>query len=93
MALRLLGATPRAVVRTNDWAREVRNRARAGLVLLLDENPRQFIPAAAEMTLLLGGRLRGDFACAQLFTAVRQASDDVRLQLAASEGHCVGSAS
>jgi HEAT repeat protein len=80
---------PFLLVRTNDWAREVRNRARAGLVQLLDENPRLFVPAAAEMTLLLGGRLRGGFACAQLFTAIRQAPDGVRLQLAASEDRAV----
>jgi len=80
---------PFLLVRTNDWVREVRNLARVGLVGLLDDDPRQFVPAAAETTLLLGGRARGGFACTQLFAAIRQAPDNLWRQLAASEDRAV----
>jgi HEAT repeat protein len=80
---------PFLLVRTNDWVREVRNPARAGLVGLLDDDPARFVPAAAGTTVLLGGRARGGFACHQLFAAIRQAPEDLRRQLATSEDRAV----
>ncbi|KQV09841.1 MULTISPECIES: hypothetical protein [unclassified Kitasatospora] len=73
---------PFLVLRTADWAAPVRERARAGLVRLLTEDPRKYAAAVAPTALLLARRSRGEFARAQLFAALlsepRSAFEPVR---------------
>ncbi|MFE9746336.1 hypothetical protein ACFYOT_15645 [Saccharothrix saharensis] len=57
---------PFLVVRTGDWVREVRDRARAGLAVLLHEDPARFLPAAAGVGLRIERWLRGTFVRNQL---------------------------
>ncbi|MFJ6675994.1 hypothetical protein ACIQMJ_33255 [Actinosynnema sp. NPDC091369] len=57
---------PFLVVRTGDWVREVRDRARAGLAVLLHEDPARFLPPAAAVGLRIERWLRGTFVRNQL---------------------------
>ncbi|TQM80820.1 hypothetical protein FHX81_3168 [Saccharothrix saharensis] len=57
---------PFLVVRTGDWVREVRDRARAGLAVLLHDDPARFLPAAAGVGLRIERWLRGTFVRNQL---------------------------
>jgi hypothetical protein len=61
---------PFLVLRTADWAAPVRDAARAALALLLHDDPKRLIPAAAPVTLLTGRRERGTFAQGQLLSAL-----------------------
>lgn len=61
---------PFLVVRTADWAGRVRDRARAALALLLHDDPKHLVPAAAAVTLLVARRERGAFARHQLLSAL-----------------------
>lgn len=60
---------PFLVVRTGDWVREVRDRARAGLAVLLHADPARFLPAALGIGLRIEQRLRGSFVRNQLLAA------------------------
>ncbi|MES4904113.1 MULTISPECIES: hypothetical protein [unclassified Streptomyces] len=61
---------PFLVLRTGDWVRQVRERARAGLTDLLQRDPARYVPAAAPTALLADRRRRGDFARRQLLAAL-----------------------
>lgn len=80
---------PFLMLRTGDWARPVRDPARAGLVLLWHEAPAKYLRACAELTLLLEDRLRGGFAATQLMAAALRAPAEVRLRLAAHPDRAV----
>lgn len=75
---------PFLVLRTSDWARPVRDRARAGLALLLADDPGTFLPALLPAATAIGQRWRGTFAIAQATAALSTASPEVRQALAAS---------
>jgi hypothetical protein len=75
---------PFLVVRASDWVQQVRDRARAGLALLLTDDPAAMLPAALGMIVLVDGRLRGGFARTQLVAALTTAPVALRDQLAAS---------
>ncbi|MEU5027722.1 HEAT repeat domain-containing protein [Streptomyces milbemycinicus] len=64
---------PFLVLRTGDWVRQVRERARAGLTDLLSRDPARFVPAAAPTALLADRRRRGDFARRQVLAALLSA--------------------
>ncbi|MGY0056673.1 hypothetical protein ACWY4P_08935 [Streptomyces sp. LZ34] len=64
---------PFLVLRTGDWVRQVRERARAGLTDLLQRDPARFVPAAAPTALLADRRRRGDFARRQVLAALLSA--------------------
>jgi hypothetical protein len=57
---------PFLVLRTSDWVRQVRDRARAGLAVLLHDNPAAYLPTAVGMALLAQSRQRGSFARTQV---------------------------
>src|SRR5882757_4986201 len=61
---------PFLVLRTADWAGPVRELARAALAVLLHDDPKQLVPAAAPVTLLVSRRERGTFARQQLVSAL-----------------------
>jgi hypothetical protein len=61
---------PFLVVRTCDWARPVRDRARAALAQLLHEAPGRAISAAAGIAVLMDRRRRGGFAGRQVLAAL-----------------------
>lgn len=61
---------PFLVLRAGDWVAPVRNRARAGLALLLAERPERYLPAALPTITLIAPRLRGAFARAQAVAAL-----------------------
>ncbi|MDW6058472.1 hypothetical protein SAZ11_10835 [Streptomyces sp. FXJ1.4098] len=71
---------PFLVLRTGDWVRQVRERARAGLTDLLSRDPARFVPAAAPTALLADRRRRGDFARRQLLAALLSAPGAALLQ-------------
>ena len=75
--------TPLLVLRTSDWVRRVRNRARAGLALLLAEDPAAYLPTALPVTLLIAARSRVDFAHTQTLAAIISAPDRILDSLAA----------
>ncbi len=75
---------PFLVLRTSDWVRQVRDRARAGLALLLADEPATYLPAALPTVLLLGARSRGGFAANQVTAALLAAPPDIRRALAVS---------
>ena len=77
---------PFLVLRAADWVRPVRDRARAGLALLLADDPRKHLPAMLEMTLVGSARLRGGFAHGQALAALLTAPAAMRLELAAACG-------
>ena len=60
---------PFLVVRTGDWVREVRERARAGLAVLLHDDPVRYLPAASGVGLRIERWSRGSFARHQLKAA------------------------
>ncbi|TDB82098.1 hypothetical protein E1182_03015 [Micromonospora sp. KC721] len=68
---------PFLVVRTADWVRPVRDRARAGLAVLLADDPAAYLPAVLPMTLRLDARLRASFALTQVRAAVMSAPEQV----------------
>ena len=74
---------PFLVVRTSDWVKQVRDRACAGLALLLTEDPVRMLPAAIGTTLQLDRRRRGGFARTQLAAGLISAPVALREQLAA----------
>jgi hypothetical protein len=61
---------PYLLVRTADWVRPVRDRARAGLAVLLHDAPATLV-AAAPTAYLLGRRWRSDFAVRQVDAALQ----------------------
>jgi hypothetical protein len=75
---------PFLVVRTGDWAAQVRGRARAGLAVLLADDPGTYLPAALPAVLLLKPRLRGGYAYTQGLAAMINAPVTVRETLAAA---------
>jgi hypothetical protein len=54
------------VVRTGDWARPVRDPARAALAVLLDADPARLVPAALPAAEAMARRQRGGFARQQI---------------------------
>ncbi|MEU4768635.1 hypothetical protein AB0H12_35850 [Actinosynnema sp. NPDC023794] len=77
IAWRLPELMPFLVLRTGDWVPEVRERAGAGLAVLLHRDPARMLPAAVGVGLWIGGRLRGTFVRTQL----RAAAADPRAPL------------
>lgn len=73
---------PLLVARTGDWVAQVRNRARAGLAVLLADDPGSYLPAVLPTVLLLEPRLRGGFAYTQALAALINAPVTVREVLA-----------
>lgn len=61
---------PFLVLRTAEWVKPVRDRARAGLALLLTDDPGAYLPAVLPMVLRLDARLRGGFAVIQVRAAL-----------------------
>ncbi|WP_244200572.1 hypothetical protein [Micromonospora arborensis] len=61
---------PFLVLRAGDWVTPVRERARAGLAMLLSEDPGAWIPAVLPTVLRLDERLRGGFAVNQVRAAM-----------------------
>ncbi|MFG2167973.1 hypothetical protein [Micromonospora chersina] len=68
---------PFLVLRTGDWVKPVRDRARAGLALLLADDPGGYLPAVLPMSLRLDARLRGGFAVTQTRAALPSAPAEV----------------
>ncbi|MER7790467.1 hypothetical protein [Streptomyces sp. NPDC097640] len=71
---------PFLVLRTGDWVRQVRERARAGLTDLLQRDPARYVPAAAPTALLADRRRRGDFARRQVLAALLSAPGTALLE-------------
>ncbi|SBT46174.1 HEAT repeat domain-containing protein [Micromonospora auratinigra] len=74
--------TPFLVLRTADWVRPVRAAARAGLALLLADEPATHLVPAVAAGALIAGRQRGDFAVAQVTTALQGAPARLRAEAA-----------
>ncbi|MFI6259835.1 hypothetical protein ACIBCL_27525 [Micromonospora zamorensis] len=70
-------AMPFLVLRTADWVKPVRDRARAGLAVLLADDPAAHLPAVVPVVLRLEARLRAGFAVAQVRAAVFAATEQV----------------
>ncbi|MBQ0902042.1 hypothetical protein KBX63_08455 [Micromonospora sp. U21] len=68
---------PFLVVRTADWVGPVRDRARAGLAVLLADDAAVYLPAVLPMALRLEARLRAGFAVAQVRVAVLAATEQL----------------
>ncbi|MGK5741275.1 hypothetical protein [Micromonospora sp. URMC 103] len=64
---------PFLVLRTADWVKPVRDRARAGLALVLADDPTGYLPAALPMALRVDARARGGFAVTQIRAALLSA--------------------
>lgn len=77
------GLMPFLVLRSGDWVKPVRDRARAGLALLLDDDPQRYLPAALGMILLVRTRLRGGYAPAQALSALVNGPQSLRDKLLA----------
>jgi hypothetical protein len=75
---------PFLVLRTSDWVRSVRDRARAGLALLLADDPARYLGAVLPVTTAIDQRDRGAFAVTQVKAAFSTASPEDRRFLAAS---------
>jgi hypothetical protein len=75
---------PFLVLRTADWVKPVRDRARAGLALLLADRPETYLPAVLGMTLVGRARQRGGFAHTQAVAALLTAPPTLRDQLLAT---------
>ena len=73
---------PFLVLRTSDWARPVRDRARAGLALLVADDPAMCLPAMLPAMTAIDQRWRGTFAVAQATAALSIAPPEVRRNLA-----------
>ncbi|MEU4561071.1 hypothetical protein AB0F72_22040 [Actinoplanes sp. NPDC023936] len=74
---------PFLVLRTSDWARPVRDRARAGLALLLADDPAAHLPVVLPAVTAIERRLRGTFAAGQVTAALATASPGLRRAVAA----------
>jgi hypothetical protein len=70
--------TPFLVLRTGDWVTQVRNPARAGLAVLLADDPAAYLPAMLPTAVRMQERLRGGFALAQVTAALLTAPPAVR---------------
>lgn len=70
-------AMPFLVLRTADWVKPVRDQARAGLAVLLADDPAVHLPAVVPVVLRLEARLRAGFAVAQVRAAVFAATEQV----------------
>jgi HEAT repeat protein len=79
-------AMPFLVLRTAEWVKPVRDRARAGLALLLADDSAGCLPAVLPMVLCLDARLRGGFAVTQVRAALLSASAEVWRGLLGSGG-------
>lgn len=77
---------PFLVLHTADWVKPVRDRARAGLALLLADDPNGYLPAVLPMALRLDARLRGGFAVTQIRAALLSAPPEVWRGLLGSGG-------
>ncbi|MFC6018284.1 HEAT repeat domain-containing protein [Plantactinospora solaniradicis] len=77
---------PFLVLRTGDWVGQVRNRARAGLALLLADDPNGYLPATVPTALVVQFWRRGGFAYTQALAALLTAPTEVRQALAGSAG-------
>ncbi|WBB67744.1 HEAT repeat domain-containing protein [Micromonospora sp. WMMD812] len=77
---------PFLVLRTGDWVKPVRDRARAGLALLLADDPGGYLPAALPMALRVDVRRRGGFAVTQVRAAMLSASAELWRGLLGSGG-------
>ncbi|MEU8265273.1 hypothetical protein AB0C02_32290 [Micromonospora sp. NPDC048999] len=77
---------PFLVLRTADWVKPVRDRARAGLALLLADDPDGHLPAVLPMALRLDTWLRGGFAVTQIRAALLSAPPQVWRGLLGSGG-------
>ncbi|SDZ14560.1 hypothetical protein SAMN05444365_10610 [Micromonospora pattaloongensis] len=77
---------PFLVLRTADWVKPVRDRARAELALLLADDPGGYLPAVLPMALRLDARLRGGFAVTQIRAALLSAPAEVWRGLLGSGG-------
>ncbi|MGC4817185.1 hypothetical protein [Micromonospora sp. DT63] len=75
---------PFLVLRTGDWVQQVRDRARAGLALLLADDPATYLPAAMPMALLVDARSRGGFAANQVTATLLSAPPAVRRMVGTS---------
>ena len=80
------GLMPFLVLRTGDWVAQVRGRARAGLAVLLADDPGTYLPAALPTVLLMEPRLRGGFASAQALAALICAPTAVRVRRGVDAG-------
>lgn len=72
---------PFLVLRTADWVKPIREQARAGLALLLADDPDGYLPASLGVTLLARPRRRGGFAYTQALAALLVASPALRDRL------------
>jgi hypothetical protein len=77
---------PFLVLRTADWVKQVRDRARAGLAVQLADGPAVNLPAALPMALRLRARSRAAFAVNQLRAALLSVSEEVWRGLVTSAG-------
>ncbi|WP_407942594.1 HEAT repeat domain-containing protein [Micromonospora globbae] len=77
---------PFLVLRTADWVKPVRDRARAGLALLLADDPGAHLPVVLPMVLRLDARVRGGFAVTQVRAALLSSSPEVWRGLFGSGG-------
>ncbi|MEU5565064.1 hypothetical protein [Micromonospora musae] len=77
---------PFLVLRTGDWVKPVRDRARAGLALSLADDPGGYLPAVLPIALRLDARLRGGFAVTQIRAALLSAPAEVWRGLLGSGG-------
>ncbi|QLQ40531.2 hypothetical protein [Micromonospora robiginosa] len=77
---------PFLVVRAADWVAPVRNRARAGLALVLADDADTHLPAVLPTALRLEVRARAGFAVAQARVAVLAATEQTWRGLLASAG-------
>ncbi|MBY8870558.1 hypothetical protein K7640_01725 [Micromonospora sp. PLK6-60] len=68
-------AMPFLVLRTADWVGAVRNRARAGLAVLLADDAAGYLPAVLPMALRLAARRRAGFVVSQVQAAVLRAGE------------------
>jgi hypothetical protein len=73
-----LQSMPFLVLRTADWVKPVRDRARAGLAVLLADEPDKYLPAVLGMTLAVRARRRGGFVHTQAVAALLTAPPSVR---------------
>ncbi|MEU5948061.1 hypothetical protein ABZ793_21230 [Micromonospora sp. NPDC047465] len=77
---------PFLVLRTADWAKPVRDQARAGLAVLLADDPAVYLPSVLPMALRLQARLRAGFAVNQVRAAVLATREQVWRGLLGSGG-------
>ncbi|GIH19004.1 hypothetical protein Raf01_71760 [Rugosimonospora africana] len=77
---------PFLVLRTADWVKGVRDRARAGLVLLLADDPATYLPAVLDAVPLVADRLRGGFVHDQIVATLLSATAPMRSKLPQAGG-------